>query len=145
MLTIKNYGFYCFKIDKIEKSTEEKNTFVLWYGKNKHFNIKIEYTYKLLKRIFEERELKKLGMECLDDFIDLVNNEGFYKFANRVFKFKNIVVVSKIKNIKIYEQKNPKGIIGITGITKEGKLIAKDNEDLFNDFVPDQNSYENTI
>lgn len=145
MLTVRNYGFYCFQINKVEKSENLPQTFVLWYGKNKHFNIKIEYTYKLLKRIFEERELKKLYIECLDDFIDQVNNEGFYKFANRVLKHKNIVVVSKIKNIKIYDQKDPKGIVGITGITKEGKLVAKEDSELFNDFVKDQNINENEL
>ena len=100
----------------------DKDLISMVFGHNKTFDFNQNRAYDLLLSILgEEKLVKKLGIDK-NVFDKYCESNGLVNVLNDTLKGAGVVVVTA---------KDASNVIGITGMNKNGHLIANDTENLF--------------
>ena len=144
MITDKDYGFYSFRISGFKRNrAAEEDVVTVSYGVKRQFDIEVKNIYEFICKICDREELEFLNIETIEKFVKVVHEEGLLEFLDFAFSNKNIIVVTKERDMRTYCHFLPVGrIVGVTSLGIDGKLVCQEENELFNKFWGEENSNE---
>lgn len=133
-----NYKIEAFGINEVKEfgskvsDNKNPNLLTLVYGEYRKFVFHKERAYDLVKAILGLDYLYKMDI-TREYFNNSVKKHGFVYVMNNLLKGRGFILVST--HDKNLGEKNKDIIIGITNISDNGKLLIKNDKNLFVDNV----------
>ena len=145
---MKEHAYYCYGIVGFGKyrngydEPQNPNLITMIYGDGKEYVFHKDQCFELMTAILGKEYLFEVLEKTKKDFDEHVKKNGLIQTMDATLTGHGFVMVTDYANYHEYSNGGQSDVVGISGIGLDGKLFARNEEELFTDKATYEEMYE---